>query len=406
MRDNAPQRGGMPVLVGVLALLTAVAALSVDMYLPAMPRLASTFGVPAGAVQYSLSLFFVGQALGQLAYGPLSDRYGRKPILAFGLCIYLAATVACALATTVDGLIAARALQGIGAAAGPVITRAILRDRFQGAQAASVMSFVVMVMAAAPLVAPALGGLMLTVADWRAIFWVLCGYAVVCLAALALVLAESHPPERRVRDRGLTAQYVGYLALLGRLPIVLYLACGSLMFGALFTYVATSSFVYIREFGVAETLFGFYFGANVLALICGSFLNGRATPRFGYRRLLGVAVTNTVVCSLVLLTTTTTGLGGFWGVAVPLFFLLSTVGVAGANTVAGLLDLAPDTAGAASALFGVCQFSAGAAASWLAGALGGDAEAMAMVMSACAAGSLLAYLALLLRSPATSGAEY
>lgn len=384
----------MAVLVCTLALLTAVAPLSVDMYLPAMPRLASEFAVPPATVQYSLSLFFVGQAVGQLAYGPLSDRYGRRPILCFGLALYLATTVVCALATSADMLIAARAVQGAGAAAGPVMTRAIIRDRFQGAQAASVMSFVVMVMAGAPMVAPALGGLLLTMADWPAIFWVLTGYAIVCLGALALVLAESHPHARRVRDRGLAAQYVGYLALLGRLPILLFLVCGSLMFGALFTYVAASSFVYIQEFGVSESMFGFYFGANVLALIIGSFINGRLTPRFGYRILLGAAVVNTLTCSLVLLTTTATGLGGFWGVAIPLFFLLSTVGVAGANTVAGLLDLAPDTAGAASALFGVAQFSAGAAASWLAGTLGGDAEAMAMVMCGCALGSVAAYIAL------------
>ncbi|GAB3685272.1 Bcr/CflA family multidrug efflux MFS transporter [Salinisphaera aquimarina] len=387
------------IFVGVLGMLTAIAPLSIDMYLPAMPGLAQEFSVSAAYVQYSLSLFFIGLALGQLTYGPISDRYGRLPVLYFGISLYLLASIACAMSTSVGMLIAARAVQGFGAAAAPVMARAIVRDKFEGSHAASVMSFVVMVMATAPLVAPLLGGLVLTFFSWQGIFWLLFIYSIACLVALRLLLAESHAHHRRVRDRSLLSQYIGYLALLRRLPIALFLLCGSLMFGALFSYVAGSSFVYITQFGIDKSLFGFYFGANVLAMLVGTFANARLVIHFGYRTLLGVAVCNTFVCGLVLLVTTLTGLGGFWGVAVPLFFLLSTVGVAGANTVAGLLDLAPDAAGAASALFGVCQFTAGAVATWCVGALGGDAIAMAIVMSVSAAGSVGAYVALIRRVP-------
>lgn len=382
------------VFVGVLGMLTAISPLSIDMYLPAMPALAEQFAVDPSHVQYSLSLFFLGLAAGQLTYGPLSDRYGRRPILYFGICLYLVASVACALCTSVDMLIVARAVQGFGAAAAPVMSRAIVRDRFAGAESASVMSFVVMVMATAPLVAPIVGGLVLAVAHWQGIFWLLCVYALLCLVALTVLLKESHPVALRTRETSLGAQYLGYLSLLRRRRIALFLLCGGFMFGALFSYVTASSFVYINQFGVHESLFGLYFGGNVLAMLIGTALNGRLVMRFGYRRLLGVAVANTLCCSLVLLATTTTGFGGFWGVAVPLFFLLSTVGVAGANTVAGLLDQAPDAAGAASALFGVVQFTCGALASWLVGALGGDASAMALVMSLAAAGSAVAYVLL------------
>lgn len=402
MTETAQSRGEHVLMVCVLALLTAVAPLSIDTYLPAMPALARQFAVKPAHVQYSLSLFFVGLGFGQLLYGPVSDRHGRRPVLYFGLVLYLAASLACALAVSINMLIAARLVQGLGAAAGPVMARAIVRDRFKGAKAASVMSFVVMVMGMAPLIAPMIGSLILLMGEWQLIFWMLVGYSVVAMAALAVLLYESHPRHRRVRDRSLADQYIGYVGLVRRLPVFLYLACGSLMFGALFSYVAASSFVYVNQFGVDESLFGFYFSANVVSMLIGTFTNGRVVERFGYRALLGVAVGNTLVCALLLLTTTMTGLGGFWGVAVPLFFLLSTVGVAGANTVAGLLDLAPDAAGAASALFGVFQFACGALATWAVGLIGGDARAMAIVMTASAGAAFVAYLALRRWAPAPS----
>ena len=402
MATSLESRAAYFVFIAVLGMLTAVAPLSIDMYLPAMPGLARQFDVDAAYVQYSLSLFFVGLAAGQLTYGPLSDRYGRLPILYFGLSLYLLASIACALSDSVGMLIVSRAVQGFGAAAGPVMSRAIVRDRFQGSKAASVMSFVVMVMATAPLLAPIIGGLVLKLAAWQGIFWLLCFYSFLCLIALAVLLGESHAHERRTRDRSLGAQYLGYLSLLKRGPVALFLLCGGLMFGALFSYVAASSFVYIDQFGVDESLFGFYFGANVFAMLVGTATNGRLVMYFGYRALLGVAVLNTLVCSFVLLATTFSGFGGFWGVAIPLFFLLSTVGVAGANTVAGLLDMAPDAAGAASALFGVVQFSCGAIATWLVGLLGGDAAAMAIVMCLASAGSTLAYILLRLLTSASA----
>ena len=392
-------RGEHVLMVCVLGLLTAVAPLSIDTYLPAMPTLADQFGVADAVVQYSLSLFFVGLGFGQLLYGPISDRHGRRPILFFGLFLYLGASIACALSTSVEMLIVARLVQGFGAAAGPVMARAIVRDRFQGAKAASVMSFVVMVMGAAPLLAPMIGSLILFIGEWQLIFWMLVIYSVVAVTVLTVFLTESHPQHRRVRDRTLTQQYIGYLSLVTRLPVALYLICGSLMFGALFSYVAASSFIYINQFGVDQSLFGFYFSANIISMLIGTCTNGRSVERFGYRTLLGVAVGNTLACAVVLIATTFTGFGGFWGVAIPLFFLLSTVGVAGANTVAGLLDLAPDAAGAASALFGVFQFAMGAIATWAVGFAGGDAQAMALVMVGSAGGAVLAYLALLRYAP-------
>ncbi len=183
MTETAQSRGEYVLMVCVLGLLTAVAPLSIDTYLPAMPALARQFAVDPAHVQYSLSLFFVGLGFGQLLYGPVSDRHGRRPVMYFGLALYLAASLACALSISINMLIVARLVQGLGAAAGPVMARAIVRDRFEGSKAASVMSFVVMVMGAAPLIAPMIGSMILFFGEWQLIFWMLVGYSVVALAA-------------------------------------------------------------------------------------------------------------------------------------------------------------------------------------------------------------------------------
>lgn len=385
-------------LVVLLGTLTAASSLATDVYVPSLPTLKRIFSVDSGYVQYSLSLFFAGLAFGQLIYGPISDRYGRKPVLVFGFSLYLVASAACALAGSMTTIILARAAQGLGAASGQVIPRAIVRDRFSGSRAASIISFVVMVMAIAPLIAPLIGSLIVTIGSWRDIFWLLCGYAGVCLAALTIGLRESHARESRIRDRSLLTQYLDYLTLLRRGPFIWFLACGALMFGVLFSFITASSFVYISQFNVDKTTFGFYFSFNMIAMLAGNLINGRLVPNVGYFRMLGFAVTNTLSWTLILLMTTLSGLGGLWGVVIPVFMLLLTVSMAGANTVAGLLDLAPDTAGAASALFGVCQCSCGALAIVVISMLGGDAQAMATVMTIAASGAASAYLIMRCRS--------
>lgn len=388
-------------LIALLGLLSAFSPLSIDLYLPSLPAIAGDFGVPSASVQQSLSTFFLGLAAGQLFYGPMSDRYGRRPALYVGIGIYLVASIACAVATDIHALVIARAVQGLGAAASPVAARAIIRDVYEGRRAAQAMSFVIMVMAVAPLTAPLIGGQILAFFGWRGIFWVLTGFALLSLALVAFRLPETNGPERR-GDVHLIALFQAYGTLLADPRARAYLACGPLVFAALFAYVTGAPFVYIEVFGVDPQYFGFYFAVNVLGLVAGNYLNSRLVMRMGYRRLLGAGVVVTLASSLVLLAVALSGRGGLLGIMLPLFFAVGTVGIVGANTVAGLLELFPRNAGAASALFGTVQFGMAALAGVAVGALNdGSAVAMGAVMTACASGAFIAYrrLAWLQRKP-------
>lgn len=378
-------------LISLLGWLTAASSLATDIYLPALPTLRHELNASAADAQYSLGLFFIGLALGQLIYGPLSDRYGRKPLLFFGFSLYLLASLLMTQAESVTAVVLMRGLQGVGAAAGQVIPRAIVRDNYGGAKAASVISFVVMIMASAPLIAPLIGSLTLALGSWRTIFWLLCGYGALSLAAAA-VLQESHPPEKRIRDRTLFAQYGSYAALLKRGRFPWFLLCGTLIFGVLFAFVSASAFIYITQYGVNKTSFGYFFSFNMIAMLLGSLINGRKVAHYGYLLMLGFAVRNTFFWSLALLACAASGFGGLWGIVLPSFMMLLTVSMAGANAVAGLLELAPDSAGAASALFGVCQFCGGALISALIGWLGNNALALGVVAALAAFGAMLAWL--------------
>lgn len=379
-------------LIVLLGLLTASGPLSIDMYLPSLPTIASELGAPSAAVQQSVSAFFLGLAAGQLVYGPLSDRFGRRPALLLGFALYLVASVACATAGSVHLLIVARAVQGLGAAATPSAGRAVIRDRWQGDAAARAMSFVVMVMGVAPLVAPLAGGQILEYLGWRAIFWLLTAFAVLALAAVAFLLPETNPRERRGEVR-MAAVYRAYGTLLADGRVRAYLFCGGLIYASMFAYITGAPAVYIRLFDVDPQYFGLYFGLNVVGMLIGNYINGRVVIRVGHRRMLGAGAAVSLLATLVLLGFAVTGFGGLPGVMGTLFFAVGAVGIVGANTIAGLLDLHPRSAGAASALFGVFQYGLGAAAGAAVGALyAGTTLAMAAVMAVAGAGAFAAYV--------------
>lgn len=385
-------------LIILLALLAAIGPLSIDAYLPAMPAIAADLRVASPVIEQSLSSYFVGLALGQVICGPLSDRLGRRPILFGGLVLYLLATVACVMVPGAHGLIAGRALQGLGASATPAVSRAVVRDLWSGNRAARAMSFIMMAMAFAPIVAPLLGGQILIYLGWRAIFWLMFFFGLLLVALVALRLPETHGPARRANVR-LFDHFVAYRLVLSSARGWAYLLAGGLSYAVLFGYIIGSPSVYIEFFGVRPDIFGFYFGLNVIGLTLGNWFNSRFVMRWGYLRMLGMGILVTSVGTLALLLFAQSGAGGLTAVVLTLFIAVAPVGMSGANAIAGLLDRYPDNAGAASALFGVSQFGFGAVAGVLASAFHtGSAAGMAWTMLVMALGAMVAWLGLWWRS--------
>lgn len=383
-----------PELIVLLGILAAVGPLSIDTYLPSLPAIAREFATTSTAVQQSVSSYFFGLAAGQIISGPLSDRFGRRVILFFGFALYLLACLACAVAPAVGLLIGARAIQGLGASASSAAGRAIVRDVWSGNRAARAMSFIMMVMAFAPLVAPIVGGQIFAHFGWRAVFWLMIGYGLIAVALIIFRLPETNGPERRGGIR-IGTYFRAYGHVLTNSRAWAYLACGGASYAVMFGYITGAPFVYIEFFGVNPQYFGLFFAINVIGLFLGNYLNGFFVTRYGYVRLIGIGSAISAASALALLICAHTATGGIVAVVVTLFFAVGPVGMVGANTIAGLLNFYPRNAGTASALFGVSQFGLGAVAGVLVGVFySGTPAAMGESMTIMAVASLLAWLAL------------
>jgi DHA1 family bicyclomycin/chloramphenicol resistance-like MFS transporter len=363
--------------------------LAIDMYLPSLPTIAREFGTDSTAVQVSLAVYFAGIAIGQAFYGPLSDRIGRKPVLYLGLGVFMAASIGCARAGSVNALIAFRFLQALGGCAPLVVPRAVVRDHFDQAGSVRMLSILMLVMGLAPILAPLIGGQLLVALGWRSVFWALTAYAAIWLALVIVFLPESLPSDRRVR------RPIGdVLAVYGRLArdrtFLGHALPGALIFAGLLTYIAGSPFVFIELFDVPPERYGLYFGVNAFGIIVSSQVNRWLASRVDARRIVRIVLGVAMAASLVLLLDAARGLGGFAGILVPLFCYIACHGFVLPNTTA--LAMAPhgDVAGSASALLGTMQFVLGATAGSLVGALAnGTAIPMAAVLAACGTGAFL-----------------
>jgi DHA1 family bicyclomycin/chloramphenicol resistance-like MFS transporter len=359
--------------------------LTIDMYLPALPAITDDLLTTSTAVQLTLTGTLVGMAVGQLLIGPVSDALGRRAPLLAGLILYVVASALCAVAPSVAVLGALRVVQGVGVAAAAVVALAVVRDLFSGAAFAGLLSRLMLVMGTAPILAPTLGSAVLRWTEWRGVFVTLAGFGAVLAVVAAVGLAETLPAERRRPARvGVTLRYYGAL-LRDRTFVGLVLVAG-LAIGALFAYVAGSSFVLQEEYGLTVQQFGVAFGAGAAGLIAATQLNIRLLRRYSPQQLLRAALFAGTGAGLVLIVFSATGSGGLAGILIPLWVVLAAAGLSLPNAAALAMTRHGEAAGTAAALLGALQFGIGALAAPAVGLLGGGALAMAVVI----AGEMLA----------------
>ncbi len=374
----------------VLGLLSAIGPFAIDMYLPALPAIGASLRAEVGAVQWSLTAFFLALAVGQLVYGPVSDRVGRKPPLYFGLALFAVASVGCALATRIEVLVPLRFLQGLGAAAGMAIPRAVVRDLHTGTEAARLMSLLMLVFSVSPLLAPLAGSGVIALAGWRGVFWTV---ALAALAGLVLVrqaLAETRTPASRATH----AEGPGALAAYGRLLrdahyLGLVLIGGCSMAG-FFVYLAGSPFVLIDHYGLSSVQYSLAFSVNAAAFFASAQFTARLGRRFGLVRVVKAAVTAAAACMLALLAYYALG-GDRLAVLLALYFMASAaMGLVIPTTSVLALEEHGAIAGTASALLGTLQMLAGAIAMGIAGAFA-NGKPLPMVVG-MASGALLGFV--------------
>jgi len=384
MSDGTPIR-----LVIVLGSVNAIGPLSIDMYLPAFPEIAVGLSTSASQVQLTLTACVAGLALGQLLIGPLSDRFGRRVPLIAAMATYSAASVLCSIAPSAPVLMGLRFVQGLAGAGGVVIARAVVRDLHSGAAAVRLFSSLMLVTGLAPILAPLAGGQILNFTSWRGIFLVLAVLSALIAVLAAVGLRETLPPERR-SDHGLARTLQTMRALLRDRWFVGHGLAGGLAFGALFAYIAGSSFVLQGIYGVSPQLYSVLFAMNGLGLIAGSQINARLVGRFGPSALLRSGLLAIAASASALLVVVLVGGLGVGAVLAPMFVIVSSLSFVLPNSTALALADHPEVAGTASALLGTGQFVIGAAVAPLVGAGGTDsALPMAAIMTVVALAALV-----------------
>jgi DHA1 family bicyclomycin/chloramphenicol resistance-like MFS transporter len=348
-------------LAVVLGLLSAIGPFAIDMYLPALPSIGADLNASTSAVQMSLLVFFVAMGLGQIVVGPISDMVGRKPPLFLGLAIFAVGGVGAALAPNIEWLVAFRFVQGLGACAGMVVPRAIVRDLHTGSEAARLMSLLMLVFSVSPILAPLTGSIIIETLGWRAVFWTVTVAALIAIVMLTTVLKETRPAEHRVGS-SLSSAITGYRFLLGDRNFLGLTFIGAFGISSFFVYLASSSFILIDHYGLSPSLYSVFFSINAVAFIGMSQMTGLLSARFGLRRVVRTAVTGYAATMVVLLGLTTLGIDHLEVLAVLLFVGYGFLGLVIPTTAVLALEDHGEIAGTASALMGTLQFATGAVA--------------------------------------------
>ena len=387
--SKSPSRTRMIILLGVMV---ALGPLTIDMYLPALPKIADDLGVSSSVAQLTLTGTLAGLGLGQLIVGPLSDSLGRRRPLMAGIVLHMVASLLCLFAPNIAVLGVARGLQGMGAAAGMVVAIAVVGDLFTGSAAATVMSRLMLVLGVAPVVAPSLGAAVLLKASWHWVFAVLVVLAGALLVVAALALPETLPVSHRrpLRVRGIAATYV---EVLRDVRFVVLVLVGALGMSGLFAYIAGAAFVLQGHYGLDQQAFALVFGAGAIALIGATQFNVVLLRRFSPQTIALWALAAASLAGVVFVGLSLARIGGLLGFVLPVWAILAAMGLVIPNAPAVALSRHPEAAGTAAALLGAAQFGLGAAIAPLVGVLGNTEFALALVMTVGMVVALFALMA-------------
>ena len=363
----------------MLGMLAATGPLSIDMYLPSLPSIQTHLGASAAETQLSLSAFLIGYALGQLLYGPISDRFGRKPVLLTGMFMYALTSFLCALSRNIETLIVLRFLQALGGGSGIVLARAIISDYFPPDEAARVLSLVSIVTLLGPLVSPIVGGYLLVLSGWRSIFWLLTCMGTVFFLMVLLVFRESLPGENR-QQLNLFTTFRAYAEVTLHRNSFGYIACGGLGAGVFFAYLGNAPFVFIEYFGVKPENFGYLYGIVVAGLMSAAILNSRLVIHYGLNKMIDHGNLIRSIGIILLLLVSWFRIGGIPAMLIALIITVSPTIIINVNAAVGLLHLFPRLTGTASAVSGAAIFATGAVSGSIVGFLH-DGTIMPMVVT-------------------------
>lgn len=380
-------------LVGSLTLLPAV---TTDMYLPSLPEVAADLSTTPAAAQFTITGMLIGGAIGQLIVGPFSDRVGRRLPVLIGVSLHVVISLLCVVAATIGQLSTLRVLQGLVSSGATVVAMAVIRDRYTGAEAARIISRLMLVIAAAPLLAPTAGSVIADAWGWRAVFVTLAACAALLVVVVALFLPETLPPQRRTAH-GIRSSFRGYATLLRDRRFVALAIIPGMGMALIISYVAGSSFVFQEEYGLTSQQFALVFALGGTSLVTGSQVNAALVRRFGPLTLLRAGLPVTLAFSVLLAVQGATGAGGLVALVVAIWFSTAVLGFVMANASALALSRHGDRAGTAAAFIGFFQAGLAGVVSPLVGLLGGDALAMTGVMLAS---MVVAQLVLALGTPA------
>ncbi|SUC10732.1 bicyclomycin resistance protein-2 [Pasteurella canis] len=376
-------------LICFLAMLVGFGPLSIDLYLPSLPTIAQELNTSIEWVQLSVSTFLTGFCVGMLCYGPISDKYGRRVVLLIGMVIYIVASLACSLATSIEQLLVARFLQAFGGGVGPVLGRAIVRDSFPQHRITHVLSMMQLVTMLAPLLAPFIGGFILLWFGWESQFLLLAMMGLVCVLITYFFLPETNQ-DRHHQPLNTMTFFQAYCRILKHRPSFGYILCLGAMFGGMFTYVAGTPFVYIDYFHIPAQNYGFYFGINIVGIVIATLVNNKCVKHYAVNKVLMVEIGFVFLAGIAFFCVNPTSL---FAIMLPLFVFVGLTGAITPNVMTNLLTQHSHTAGTAMALAASMQFAGGFIASGtLSYFFNNSPQTMLWVMSTCALVAVVGFM--------------